>query len=241
MIHYHGLPITPASVAAKVLKGKHALISYRHPEQLAIAVEVCQSWVLDNGAFTAWKSGDPTKDWSAFYKFADDCLKIPTCDWVLIPDVIDGNEKDNDVLLKEFPHKLGVPVYHMHESLGRLERLVHTYERIALGSSGEYATVGDMKWKIRMAQMMNIICDEFGRPKTKLHGLRMLNWRIYTKYPLSSADSCNIGRNIGIDKNWARGSYLPPSKDVRAMVLAEIIENHQSAVTWERNEQLELV
>ena len=56
MIHYHGLPITPASAAAKVLSGRHAFVSYLNPQQLEIAIEVCQSFAVDNGAFSAWKN-----------------------------------------------------------------------------------------------------------------------------------------------------------------------------------------
>ena len=80
---------------------------------------------------------------------------------------------------------------------------------------------------------MNAITGSDGLPLTKLHGLRMLNPKIFTRLPLSSADSTNIARNIGIDSAW-RGTYLPPSKDVRALVMRERIESSHSARYWER-------
>jgi len=60
-----------------------------------------------------------------------------------------------------------------------------------------------------------------------LHGLRMLNSRIFTELPLSSADSTNVARNLQIDKAW-KGTYLPASLETRTMILVERIESHNS-------------
>jgi len=234
MIHYHGLPITPATAAHHAVNAGHAFVSFAHPEQLGVAIEVCQSFAIDNGAFSAWRSGSPVKDWSAFYEWAADCRLIPSCDFAVIPDVIDGSEEDNDVLLDDcpLPPWFGAPVWHFHESLDRLERLASTYVRVCLGSSGEFAKVGSAPWWKRMASAMRVVCDSEGRPTCKLHGLRMLDPRIFTKFPLASADSTNIGRNIGIDKNWKNGNYLPPTKEMRAAVMRSRIESHNSCRAW---------
>tara|TARA_R110001632_G_scaffold215943_1_gene343272 strand:+ start:506 stop:700 length:195 start_codon:yes stop_codon:yes gene_type:complete len=59
----------------------------------------------------------------------------------MMPDVIDGGEKENDKLLKEWPKELkgcGVPVWHMNESDERFIRLCSEYDRVAIGSCGEY-------------------------------------------------------------------------------------------------------
>ena len=53
MIHYHGLPITPATAAAKAVEAGHAFVSFAHADQLGVAVECCQSFAVDNGAFSA--------------------------------------------------------------------------------------------------------------------------------------------------------------------------------------------
>lgn len=233
MIHYHGLPITPATAAAKVINAGHAFVSFAHPGQLGVAAEFCQSFAIDNGAFPAWRNGSPIKDWSPFYEWAAECKRIPTCDFAVIPDVIDGDEFDNDCLVMEWPLPkwFGAPVWHMHESLGRLERLANDWPRVCLGSSGEFATVGNIQWWHRMGQALRVICDDDGRPLCKLHGLRMLNPAVFTKLPLSSADSTNIGRNINIDKAW-RGTYLPPTKEARAQVMRQRIESHNAPPRW---------
>lgn len=84
-----------------------------------------------------------------------------------------------------------------------------------------------------MAEAMNAVTDSDGLPVTKLHGLRMLNPEVFTRLPLSSADSMNIAQNIGIDSAW-RGTYAPTNKDVRALVMRDKIEANQSAKNWER-------
>lgn len=231
MIHYHGTPMTPMQDFVKSFAGKHAMVSYEHPEQLEVAAEICQSVVLDNGAFSAWKQGK-TYDFVGYADWAAKWVKHPAVDWCVIPDVIDGSEAQNDELLARWtlPNSVSVPVWHLHESLDRLQRLL-AYPRLALGSSGEYATIGNDRWWKRMAEAMRVICDENGLPRTKLHGLRMLDPGVFSKLPFASADSCNVARNVGIDLKW-KGPYTPPSQYSRAIVLMERIERHASAAYW---------
>lgn len=235
MIHYHGLPITPATAALRAISGGHAFVSFRHSDQLTIALDAAQSFAVDNGAFSAWRSGEPVVDWSDFYAWVDGVRRYPSFDFAVIPDVIDGDENANDELVEEWPfakHE-GAPVWHLHESLERLEKL-SKWPRICLGSSGEYAQIGTASWWQRMAKTMDVLCDEHGKPKCKIHGLRMLNPDIFTRFPFSSADSTNIGQNVGIDSAW-RGTYTPPTKEARAAVMRERIEAFQSAPIWVRS------
>lgn len=234
MIHYHGLPITPSTVAVKAIEAGHGFISFAHCEQLSTALEVCQTFAIDNGAFSAWRSGNPITDWTEFYDWALQLKKVPSCDFAVIPDVIDGTEQDNDALLLDcpLPNWFGAPVWHMHESLERLERLASTYVRVCLGSSGEYAIVGNQKWWDRISKAMSVICDADGYPLCKLHGLRMLNPKVFTRIPFSSADSTNIGRSVGIDSKWKNGNYLPPTKEMRAAVMRSRIEAYNAPTTW---------
>jgi hypothetical protein len=235
MIHYHGLPITPATAAVKAVEGGHAFVSFAHSDQLHIAIDVCQSFALDNGAFSAWRSGKPVTDWTPFYDWALGCKNVPGCDFAVIPDVIDGSEIDNDFLLWDcpLPSHFGVPVWHMHETIDRLVRLANTYPRVCLGSSGDYSIPGTPAWWVRMKEALHEICTPEGLPITKLHGLRMLNPSVFTKLPLSSADSTNIGRNVGIDSAW-KGTYTPPTKEARAQVMRQRIESHNSLSKWTR-------
>ena len=247
MIHYHGLPITPASAAISAVGGGHAFVSFRYPDQLGLVLEVCQSFAVDNGAFSAWKSGEPVTDWSRYYAWVADLHRYPNFDFAVIPDVIDGDEQANDDLLAEWPWRgtakggsVGAPVWHMHESIDRLQRLANDWPRICIGSSGEFATVGDSRWWSRMADAMTSITDKQGIPVTKIHGLRMLNTEVFSRLPLASADSTNIAQNIGIDSKW-RGTYTPASKESKAKVMRERIEIVQALTFWDKQAiQMEL-
>tara|TARA_R110000868_G_scaffold372274_1_gene636116 strand:+ start:1162 stop:1818 length:657 start_codon:yes stop_codon:yes gene_type:complete len=206
------------------------LISFYRPEDIGTAAEVCQSFCIDNGAFSAWKQ-NKSIDWSAYYDFVANWCRHPGFDWAIIPDVIDGTESDNDKLIEQWPSDLvGIPVWHMHESIFRLESLCHAFTRVALGSSGEFATVGSDGWWRRMSEVMMFCCDNAGRPTAKLHGLRMLDPAVFTKLPLASADSTNAVRN---SSSYSRfGMYTPPNASTRMSIIAERIEAHQSAAIW---------
>jgi hypothetical protein len=82
-----------------------------------------------------------------------------------------------------------------------------------------------------MAAVMDVACFPDGQPRGKLHGLRMLDPVLFSHLQLSSADSCNVARNIGIDQKW-EGSYVPRSKWARALIIMDRIESHASAHRW---------
>jgi hypothetical protein len=233
VIHFHGGPVTPTDAAIKLWRARHACVSFAHPQQVALAFEVAQTVMLDNGAFTEWKKGGAV-DAEGYRSWVREWERHPSFDFALIPDAIDGGEPENDALLAEWHDagmSHGVPVWHLHESLDRLERLATDYPRIALGSSGAFAEVGTGAWWDRMADAMGAVCDEHGRPLVRLHGLRMLSPTVFSHIPLASADSTNVARNIGIDKSW-RGPYRPVTDGMRALVLAERIESHVTAARW---------
>lgn len=230
MIHYHGTPCgATREDVAKFLRGRHALIPFGRHEDIGTVAEVCQSFCVDNGAFTAWKQGTPVEDWTKYYDFCNAWHQHPGFDWAIIPDVIDGTEADNDSLLDEWPgHIEGVPVWHMHESLDRLNRLA-SWPRIAIGSSGEWPTPGTRRWWERMAEAMDVLCVD-GRPRCRIHGLRMLDPAIFHRLPLASADSTNAVRN---SSSYSRfGMYVPPNASTRMSIIAERNEAHQSAALW---------
>lgn len=203
-----------------------------------LASEICQSFALDNGAFTAWKASGRNKiDWTDYYEFVAKWMNHPGFDFAIIPDVIDGGEAENDALLAEWPHGKfhGVPVWHMNESDDRFIRLCNEYPRVAIGSCGEYDVKYPTRAVARLKDNIRHVVDDNGYPKTKLHGLRMLNPQIFSKLPLASADSTNVARNIGIDKSW-RGTYQPASKETRASILVERIEMFNSPGKLEYDE-----
>lgn len=233
MIHYHGGPITPETCAIKAWTGRHAFVSWAHPQQLELAAGVCQSFALDNGAFSLWKSNKPV-DWEDYYQWAGEWLNHPACDWAIIPDVIGGTEEENDKLVVDWPHgHRGVPVWHLNESPERLERLAADWPRVALGSAAQFDVRRPLACITRLRDVLPRICDTNGRPKVKLHGLRMLNPKLVVQLPLTSGDSTSVARNIGIDVNWKRaGSLGPKTKEGRTMVLVERYESFQASDSY---------
>jgi hypothetical protein len=212
-------------------------VSFAHPEQIGTFSHICQSFALDNGAFSAWKKGNPVTDWKPFYSWIKEWMRHPGFDWCLIPDVIDGDEYANDELVRQFPYNkaFGVPVWHMHESLDRLWRLRDMeFPRIAIGSSGEFAEIGTGDWWQRIKEAMHWLCDEKGRPLVKIHGLRMLNPKVFRHIPFSSADSTNMARNISLDSKWV-GPYSPKQESTRGIVIADNIEHHHSSPIWDND------
>ena len=228
MIHYHGTPVGgKREHSVRFLSGRHALVPFSYPDDIGIVAEVCQSFILDNGAFTAWRKGGSV-DVVGYMKWVAEWHRHPGFDFAIIPDVIDGTEKENDDLVKSWPKTLeGAPVWHMNECVTRLIKLAKEWRVVALGSSGEFASVGTAKWWERMKYALQYICDEHGRPMCKLHGLRMLDPEVFRHLPLSSADSTNAAVNSGSLSRF--GMYLPPTTGQRAEVIASRIESHNSA------------
>jgi hypothetical protein len=225
------------SVAFAAVNAGHGLVSFAYPDRLPAAVELCQSFALDNGAYSIWKSGRKIS-WDAFYELVDKTHRLPNFDFAVIPDKIDGDEKDNDRLVEEWPWRsgrsigVGAPVWHPHESIDRLERLAAGWPRLCIGGSADFR-IGSQAWWTRVAEAMDVICDPDGVPFVKIHGLRLLDHQIVRRIPLSSADSTNISRNIKFDTKWT-GRYRPLSPETRAKVLRERIESVQPPAVWER-------
>jgi hypothetical protein len=203
MIHYHGTPITPKATYS-VLGGRHFCVSFADPRDIYITHNVGQSVMVDNGAFTYWKRNplqDTPRDWTAYYEFIRPWLDYPTT-WAVIPDVINGTEMENDRLICEALSAFGykksrqlAPVWHLHESLERLERLATVvWERIAFGSSRDYALIGSDRWNNRMNEAFNRICRGSGAVPCWIHMLRGMSLS-GSIYPFTSVDSTDIARN----------------------------------------------
>lgn len=229
MIHYHGGPITPDTCALKAWAGRHAFISFAVPQQIGLAARVCQSFALDNGAFTFWQQGKAVA-WPDYYQWVDAWRFHPGFDFAVVPDVIDGSEAENDALLTEWPYPRhqAAAVWHINESIDRLVRLAQEWPRVCIGSSGEFDVTKQEVFLQRAHESIGAICNAEGQPITRLHGLRCLNPELFSRLPLASADSTNVARNIGIDAAW-KGTYQPKSKETRTAILVERIEAHNGA------------
>ena len=157
--------------------------------------------MLDNGAFSKWKSGKET-DWPAFYAWAERWLSYPTT-WAVIPDVIGEGSQAQDRLLREWPFgQKGAPVWHMDEPVNRLLKLCDEWPRVCIGSTDEYAVVLSPAWIRRMDEAWNEIAKRH-RFLPCVHMLRgmQLSGR---HWPFASVDSTDIGRNHNRDQNTPR-------------------------------------
>lgn len=224
------------------MQSRHGFVSYAHSSSIGLVSEICQSFALDNGAFSTWKTGK-TFDVTGFAAFVKQWHKHPSLDWYCIPDAIDGNDDDNAKMRASWfktvgaeIYSKGVPVWHLNESLDVLQYMTVAYKRIAFGSAGAYSQIGSDAWWSRMSEAMDIVCDSEGRPKVKLHGLRMLDPTIFSHFPFSSADSTNVGRNCGLDIKW-QGPYTKGlSTKTKALILMDRIESHASAARWNKTQ-----
>ena len=200
MIHYHGTPITPVAQLL-TMAGRHFCVSHMKPDDVARCHQIGQSVMLDNGAFSKWKSGKKT-DWPKYYDWCDKWLDYPTT-WAVIPDTIDGGSQEQDALIREWPHaKRGAPVWHMDEPLHRLQSLCEDWPRVCVGSTAEYATVLSPSWCNRIDEMFNALAVTFSRIPNRhmLRGMQLSG----RQWPFASVDSTDIAQNHHLKHKCAR-------------------------------------
>lgn len=200
MIHYHGTPITPISALLE-LRGCHFCVSHARPDDVVRVHQIGQSVMLDNGAYSKWKSKKET-NWVSFYDWCDQWLSFPTT-WAVIPDVIDGGTQLQDALIREWPFKhRGAPVWHMDEPIDRLLRLSDEWPRVCVGSTEEFAVVLSPAWKWRMDEMWDAVSKRH-KHLPWLHMLRgmQLSGGIY---PFASVDSTDVAQNHNRAQNTPR-------------------------------------
>ncbi len=213
MIHYHCSDINPHTKLLD-LAGRHLLVSHAYPRSVKISHQIAQSVLLDNGAFSVWRSG-ATANWAGYYEWCDEWLDCPTT-WAIIPDVIDAGSASQDALLGDWPHgERGAPVWHMDESVDRLVRLVESWPRVCIGSAGKWPDVGTDSWHQRMNRVFNVMAQQPRMPW--LHGLRMQG--VGHLYPFASVDSADIARNNNRPQNTIKG-------------MAERWDASQPSFTW---------
>jgi len=150
--------------------------------------------MLDNGAFSQWKSGKPT-NWPSYYQWCERWLQYPTS-WAIPPDVIDAPSQEQDALLNEWPHgkRQAAPVWHLDEPIARLCRLIEQdWNRVSFGSTAQFAVVLSEPWVRRMDEAFEEIMRVFGKspPTHMLRGMQCAGKR----WPFMSLDSTDIAQN----------------------------------------------
>lgn len=234
MIKYHGTPVGGTKHdAIKFLDGRHALICFAHPSQTAEVLECCDSFCIDNGAFPIWKKGQGKIDIDKYIDFIEGIATHPSFDFLLIPDIITGSVSENDKLIEGWSSKFeSVPVYHLGEPVSRFKELARGFNKVALGSTDKWPRNGSKLWWKNMADFMDEVTDERGVLPCKIHGLRMLDPKIFSYIPLHSGDSTNAGVNGHIPMK--KGIYKAVTRWQGNERVAQRIESWQSAPFWDR-------
>tara|TARA_R100001460_G_C3521708_1_gene172616 strand:+ start:308 stop:997 length:690 start_codon:yes stop_codon:yes gene_type:complete len=192
MIHYHGTPITPRNELYK-MSGKHFCVSFYRPDDIDICLQIGQSVMLDNGAFSAFKKGEKL-NFKNYYKWLENKLGHPH--WCVIPDIIDGSISQQKKLLLQFPYppELSAPVWHIGLDIEYLYFLLDRYPKVCFGSSGKYWNVGSQQWCQRIDYIFNNLVKKY-KHLPYIHMLRGLSLG-GSIYPFASADSTNVARNF---------------------------------------------
>tara|TARA_R100000742_G_C4267390_1_gene85575 strand:- start:93 stop:785 length:693 start_codon:yes stop_codon:yes gene_type:complete len=215
MIHYHGTPLTPREQLYK-MAGKHFCVSFYNPQDAKICIEIGQSVMWDNGAFSCFKN-NAKLNYKNYYKWLEDKLGHPH--WCVIPDIIDGTISEQKKLLLQFPYppELSAPVWHIALDIEYLYFLIDRYPKICFGSSGEYWEIGTFKWSQRLDYVFNSLVKKYTH-LPHIHMMRGLSLG-GTKYPFASADSVNVARNFKDQKKC-------PEK------MARKIDSLQNPICW---------
>jgi hypothetical protein len=59
VIHYHGTPVTPRARLLE-LAGRCFCVSFAQPQDITACHDIGQSVMLDNGAYSFWRTGRAT-------------------------------------------------------------------------------------------------------------------------------------------------------------------------------------
>lgn len=207
VIHYHGTPISPRAQLMR-LAGRHFCVSFAHPQDLSVCLQIGQSVMLDNGAFSIWRKGGDL-DVDAYYRWLEPILTPPH--WAVIPDVIDGPLEAQQRMRSTWPREtLGYrncsAVWHLHMPIEELFFLADAYPKVCLGSSGQWRDPGTPQWCARMDVIFNALAKR--GPMPWIHGLRMLG-QMDGGWPFASADSTNVAQNFKRDTGCAECKAAP--------------------------------
>lgn len=234
MIKYHGTPVGGTRRDAMLfLQGRNGLISFATQGHIPEVLEQCDSFCLDNGAFSIWKRGEGQIDLQKYNEWVDSLATHPAFDFCIIPDVIGGTNKENDKMLELWDslHE-SIPVYHLGGDPQRFLELAKSYRKVAFGSTDKWPRNGSRKWWAYMADFMDEVTDEHGRLPCKVHGLRMLDPKLFQYLPLHSADSTNAVVNGGLAMK--KGVYPSMERWQGSERIARRVEAHQGAAVWDR-------
>lgn len=191
------------------VENQHCLVSFAVPSERRLIKEGwnVKGWMLDSGAFTAWKLGKviDLDEYIAFVKEHKHLL-----DGFIALDVIPGapgrlpTKEEADTAYRqtldniEAMESVGlnpIPVYHQGEPIAVLDHYVEKgYELIALGATESRGKPELIDWLLPLFQR---------HPGQKFHGLAMTQQRLIRWLPFWSVDSTTwlCFQKYGVDAN----------------------------------------
>lgn len=220
----YGLPLNPMP-ALDQLAGASFCVSYGTRDRLGKQIDQAIRLVgkdgillVDNGAFSAWRSGiDTMNDESyleGFAEWANDILARCPQAIAVLPDIIDGTMEQNAQLVCEtmtmFDCERTMPIWHMHEPISYLLHLCEGFDYVGFGSSGAYANPSSPAWRARIAEAFAAI-DKWEAEsdgayiRPRIHMMRAQS--MAHLFPFDSSDSTNVAVNHGRQRRL--GEELP--------------------------------
>lgn len=181
------------------MAGMHFCVSFWSPQDAATCMQIGQSVLWDNGAFSAYTKGAPM-DETGLFEWLEPRLHHPHRAVVL--DKIGGDVAEQKAMVARwpFPRDLSWPVWHLDKPLEYLSDLADQWPGLCLGSAGAYWDVGSPSWECRMDEVFTVLSRRRYMPW--VHGLRMLG-QVGKRWPLASADSTNVAQNHSRDTGCA--------------------------------------
>lgn len=213
----YGLPITPAS-RLEELAGASFCLSFAttRPSQEEAAIRLVgddQILMLDNGAFSHWRSTGETFTDELVDRFEAWALSIlERCPQAIavIPDVIQGSVEANEELrlTSQLPLERSMPVWHLDEPIERLLHLCEDYEWIAFGSTIDKP--GSPAWHARIKEAFAAIDaweleSDGACIRPRIHMMRAQAFAHL--YPFDSSDSTNLAVNFSRQEKLGRETF----------------------------------
>ena len=230
----HGTPLTPIRLLDD-LAGSSFCVSYARPDQLERCIDLVgegEILILDNGAFSHWRSGKGAIDRHAFWDWANAIQARCPQAVAVIPDVIEGSEHENLLELSwalreglaAYPERT-MSIWHMNESQDFLALQCKLMNFVGIGSCAEYDVARNRKgWpqriqryleKMEQVRITREAIDAVHGRCPWIHLMRGLG--LFHELPWAdSADSCNVAVN--------HSSYRNKWGDDRVLEMADGIE-----------------
>lgn len=140
---------------------------------------------LDSGAYSAYTKGVKIEldEYIQFIKDHKDIIHV----YANLDSIGDAKQTLKNQRYMESKGLHPLPTFHMNEDFKYLKFYINRYDYIALGG------MANCKNKHLLANWLdhcwNLICDEDGMPKVKVHGFALTRLDIMTRYPWYSVDS----------------------------------------------------